>query len=93
MNITWNNLVLQSYTNIQSFTILEKTQCMRQISDIEFKYTNDYVNKMSVYDGELLLKKNNKIYLFLGFDNDLGYEVFIPLFISNKQCSNIDINI
>jgi hypothetical protein len=64
MSITWNNLVLQSYTNIQSFTILEKTQCMRQISDIEFEYTNDYVDKMSVYDGELILKKIIKYIYF-----------------------------
>jgi len=90
MSITWNNLVLQSNTNIQSFIILEKTQCMRQVNDIEFEYTNDYVNKISVYDGELLLKKNNKIYLFLGFDDELGYEVYIPITISNNQC-NIDI--
>ena len=84
MSISWNNLVLQSNTNIQSFIIMEKTQCMRQINDIEFEYTNVYVDKMSVYDGELILKKNNKVYLFLGFDDKLGYEVYIPITISNK---------
>lgn len=86
MNILFNEILNNSNNGINSFIILKKTQCVRQINDTIFEKTNDFVDEYQVYDGELRIKKNNNCYLFLGFDPLLDYEVYIPIeFIDNKE--------
>jgi hypothetical protein len=84
-----NCLIENSNKNIMSYVILQKTKCMRQISDKVFEATNDFVFEYEVYDAELLCKMDNKYYLFLGYDDLLEYEVYIPILFTD----NVNLNI
>jgi len=64
---------------------MKNTKCMRQLSDTIFEETNDFVNEKQVYDGNLVYKKNNKYYLFLGYDDLLEYEIYIPIIYDNGE--------
>ena len=74
-----NDLFQDSNSNIISFVVLEKTYCCRQISDTIFQETNDYIEAHETYDGEIVYKRNNKYYIFMGYDDLLGYEAYIPI--------------
>lgn len=87
MNVTIQNLIENSNENIKSYIILQKTECMRQISDKIFASTNVFVYKNEIYDGELLCKMDEKIYLFLGYDKQLEYEVYIPILFTPLNVS------
>lgn len=89
MNPTIKNLMENSNENINSFTILQKTECMRQISDKIFESTNDFVYENEIYDGELLCKRDEKIYLFLGYDTKLKYEVYIPILFNPLNITKV----
>ena len=66
--------------NIRSFRILQDTKCKRQIDDRTFvEETGIVAKKGEVYDGEIVVKSDKNLYLFLGYDASLGYEVYIPL--------------
>ena len=85
MSILYNNLINNSNQHIHSFIIMKNTRCMRQLSDTIFEETNDFVNEKQVYDGNLVYKKNNKYYLFLGYDDLLEYEIYIPIIYDNSE--------
>lgn len=89
MNNLFSNLINNSNKNINSFIILKKTQCVRQISDTIFDNTRDFVDKDQVYDAELLIKKNKKCYLYLGFDPNLEYEIYIPVEFTSSTELNV----
>lgn len=77
--ITLNKLIENSRNEICSYKFLEDIFIYQQISDTIFEKTNYSVKKGEVYDGELVYKKNNQIYLYLGFDDELGQDVYIPI--------------
>lgn len=87
MNVTITNLIENSNENLKSYIILQKTECMRQINDKIFESTNDFVYENEIYDGELLCKRDEKIYLFLGYDTKLKYEVYIPILFNPLNIS------
>jgi hypothetical protein len=89
MSVSFENLLVNSKANIDSFVILEKTKCMKQISDIVFECTDDFVDKNEVYDGEIICKRNNNFYLFIGYDDLLEYEMYVPILFTD----NIHLNI
>ena len=85
MNINLEYLIENSNKKVKSYKILKKTECMRQISDKVFEYTNHFVEINQIYDAELVFKRNNNYYLFLNYDDIFDYEVYIPiLFESNS---------
>ena len=77
--ISLKKLIEISSHAVHSYKFLEDMFIYQQISDTIFEKTNYSVKKGEVYDGELVYKKNNQIYLYLGFDDKLGQEVFIPI--------------
>jgi len=85
MSILYNDLINNSDQNVNSFIIMKNTKCMRQVNDTIFEETNDFVNEKQVYDGNLVYKKNNKYYLFLGYDDLLEYEIYIPIIYDNNE--------
>jgi len=88
--ISLDLLLSKSDLNIHSFRIIRHTKCKRQINDQLFEYTNDQVKKGEVYDGKII-RKEDTIYLFLGYDDSLGYEVYIPVFWDKTRVLNITI--
>jgi len=77
--ISFKKLIENSNHTIYSFRFLSEAFIYQQISDTIFEKTNFTVKEGDVYDGELVYKKNNQIYLYLGFDDKLCQEVFIPI--------------
>jgi hypothetical protein len=73
------SLIKNSNQGIQSFRVLQDTFCFRQINDFFLEKTNHVLKKGDVYDGELIYKRNNQYYLFLGYDKNLEYDLFIPI--------------
>ena len=71
--------------NIDTFIVIEKTRCVRQISDTIFEETNVFVNELEVYEGELVCKRNNKFYIALGYDFLLKYEIYVPVVYDNNK--------
>ena len=66
--------------NIRSFRMLQDTKCKRQIDDRTFvEETGIVAKKGEVYDGEMVKKLDDQLYLFLGYDASLGYDLYIPL--------------
>ena len=77
--ISFDALLENSNPRIRSFRILQDTICKKQINDHFLEETRDMVRTGEIYDGEIVLKSDKHIYLFLGYDVRLGYEVYIPL--------------
>lgn len=81
---------LMQNTNIRSFRILQDTKCKRQIDDRTFiDEIGVIVKKDEVYDGEIVKKGDGQIYLFLGYDNRIGYDVYIPVCWNSNRIVNI----
>jgi hypothetical protein len=75
--------------NIGTFIIIEKTRCVRQMSDTIFEETCDFVDKLELYEGELVFKRNNIMYLSLGYDFKLDYDVYVPVNILKLNISRV----
>jgi len=93
MSISYNPLG-RINTNIETFIIMKKTQCVRQISDTVFmpfqieetrKGDFDYVKEFEIYEGELVCKRNNQYYISLGYDSFLENDVYIPVIFRNDE--------
>ena len=65
--------------NINTFIIMKQTRCLQQKSDTIFEETNDVVNELEIYEGEIVCKRNGKYYLSLGYDLLLDYDVYVPV--------------
>jgi hypothetical protein len=87
--ISFDALIQNTNPRIRSFRILQDTKCKRQIDDRTFEETRDMVRIGEVYDGEIVLKLDGNIYIFLGYDDRLGYEVYIPLIWDSNRIINI----
>ena len=82
--ISFDTLLEHTNPCIHSFRILQDTKCKRQIDDLVLgtrfvEETGIVAKKGEVYDGEIVVKSDQNLYLFLGYDASLGYEVYIPL--------------
>jgi hypothetical protein len=78
--ISFNSLLENTNPRVRSFRMLQDTKCKRQIDDQTFvEEIGVIAKKGEVYDGEMMLKRDNNIYLFLGYDDRLGYDLYIPL--------------
>ena len=87
--ISFDSLIKNSNPCVRSFRILCDTKCKKQIDDRTFEETRDMVRKDEIYDGKMLWKRDENVYLFLGYDISLGYEVYIPLCWNNNRVANI----
>jgi len=81
MSMTLEDLIQKSNHHIYSFKILIDTPFLKQLSDIEFKETNYVAKKEEVYDGIIVLKRDNKYYLDVGYDGILFCDLFIPIYL------------
>lgn len=79
MTMTLEDLIQQSNHHIFSFKILIDTPFLKQLSDTEFKETNYIAKKEDIYDGIIVLKRDNKHYLDVGFDGILYCDLFIEI--------------
>ena len=79
MSMTLEDLIQQSNHDIYSFKILIDTPFLKQLSDTEFKETNYIAKKEDVYDGIIVLKRDNKYYLDVGYDGNLFCDLFIQI--------------
>jgi len=78
--ISFDALLENTNPRIRSFRMLRDTICKKQIDDRTFvEEIGVIAKKDEVYDGEMVLKRDNNIYLFLGYDDRLGYDVYIPI--------------
>ena len=93
--ISFDALLENTNPRIRSFRMLRDTKCKRQIDDLvlgtRFDEIGVIAKKDEVYDGEMVLKRDDNIYLFLGYDDRLGYDLYIP--ISWDKSSNRVTNI
>ena len=88
--ISFDSLLENTNPRVRSFRMLQDTKCKRQIDDRTFvEEIGVIAKKDEVYDGEMLLKRDDNIYLFLGYDARLGYEVYIPLVWNSNRIINI----
>lgn len=78
--ISLKKIIENSNHCIESYKFIEEMFLYRQISDTIFEKTKYKVYKGDIYDGQLMYKKNNQVYLYLGFDEKLGLEIYIPIF-------------
>ena len=79
--ISFESLLENTNHRIRSFRILQDTKCKKQIDDRIFvEETRDIVRTGEVYDGEIVVKSDGNMYIFLGYDARLGYEVYIPIY-------------
>jgi hypothetical protein len=67
------DLIQQSNLHIHSFKILIDTPFLKQCNDTEFKETSYIAKKEDIYDGIIVLKRDNKNYL------DVGCDLFIEI--------------
>lgn len=81
MTMTLESLIQQSNPDIYSFEILIDTPFLKQLSDIEFEETKYVAKKEDVYDGIIVLKRDNKYYLDVGYDGRLFCDLFIPIYL------------
>lgn len=79
MTMTLEDLIQESNHDIFSFKILIDTPFLKQMSDTEFKETNYIAKKEDVYDGIIVLKRDNKYYLDVGYDGILYCDLFIEI--------------
>lgn len=79
MTMTLEDLIQESNRDIFSFKILIDTPFLKQMSDTEFKETNYIAKKEDVYDGIIVLKRDNKYYLDVGYDGILYCDLFIEI--------------
>jgi hypothetical protein len=77
--MTLEDLIQQSNFHIHSFEILIDTPFLKQCSDTEFKETNYIAKKEDVYDGIIVMKRDNKYYLDVGYDGNLFCDLFIQI--------------
>ena len=77
--ISFDSLLENTNNRIRSFRILQDTICKREIDDRTFIDVGVIAKKDEVYDGEMVLKSDDNLYLFLGYDAYLGYDLYIPL--------------
>jgi hypothetical protein len=92
--ISFDSLIQHTNPHVRSFRILQDTICKRQIDDRTFvEEVGVIAKKGEVYDGEMVLKRDDKLYLFLGYDDRLGYDVYIPVCWDSPQGSNRVTNI
>jgi len=90
--ISFDALLKNNKPSLRSFRILQDTKCKKQIDDRTFEETGDWVRTGELYDGEIVVKRDNQLYLFLGYDTSLGYEVYIPISwnsLHSNRVSNI----
>jgi hypothetical protein len=79
-----NLLIEYSDTNIKTFVILIDTPCYKQMNDFTFIETRDLVRKGETYDATLIFKQCNP-YLYLGYDDLLEYDVYLPVKLTNNE--------
>lgn len=78
-----NKIMEESNPSVWSFRILNDSNCYIQVNDFIFEKIDYLVKKDEVYDGEIILKRNNQFYLDLGFDKALLNYIFIPIISEN----------
>ena len=83
--ISWKSLMEKSNSSIKSYQVMEEMFIYQQISDTIFEKTNYTVKEGEVFDGEIVYKKNNQIYLNIGYDEKLGIEVFLQIISENGE--------
>ena len=79
LKLNLNDFEKDSDNAIQSYKIISDTPFYKQQSDTEFEKTSYIAKKDEVYDGIIVLKKNNKYYLDVGCDGILFCDLFIPI--------------
>lgn len=87
--ISFDSLLENTNNRIRSFRILQDTICKREIDDRTFIDVGVIAKKDEVYDGEMVLKSDDNLYLFLGYDAYLGYDLYIPLSWDKGRVTNI----
>lgn len=73
------DLIENSNTNINSFIIHTDTAFYKQNSDMELEMTNYIAKKKEIYDGILVMKRNNNFYIDIGWDQVSNGNLFIPV--------------
>ena len=87
--ISFDSLLQNTNNCVRSFRMLQDTKCKRQINDLRFEEIGVIAKKDEVYDGEIVLKRDENLYLFLGYDASLGYDLYIPLSWDKGRVTNI----
>ena len=88
--ISFDSLLQNTNNRIRSFRMLQDTKCKRQIDDRTFiDEIGVIAKKDAVYDGEIIRKRDDNVYLFLGYDDRLGYDLYIPLSWNKGRIVNI----
>ena len=83
--ISLKNIIVNSNHFIKSFKLLTDVGCLKQIDDFNFENI-DYILKIGdVYDGEIVFKRNNQLYLSLGYDKNVNCNIFIPVFSNSGE--------
>ena len=83
MNLEFKNKMHYSHPCIQTFIVLQKTECFSQSHGI-LQPSNKYVCIGDLYDA-FLIYKNTNYYLDLGYNSKLGCNLFIPVFSQNTK--------
>lgn len=77
--LTLHNLIQNSDESILSYQLAKDTNFYKQISDVELEKTHFLAKKEDVYDGKIILKRNNKFYIDVGWDPLSNCNLFIPV--------------
>lgn len=84
-----DSLFFFKHPNFNTFIVLKKTQFVKQINGNGFEKIDKFAALGDVYDGILVKKKDNKLYIDLGFNKILGFNVFIPVVKENSTTDNV----
>ena len=87
--ISFDALLENTNPWIRSFRMLQNTKCKKQIDDRTFIEVGVIAFTDDVYDGEIVKKQDDNIYLFLGYDSILQYDLYIPLYLDKGRIVNI----
>ena len=72
-------LMENSNPNLYSFKVLKDIAFYKQLSDFEFQKTEIIAKKEEVYDGIIVLKRNNNYYINVGWDTKSFCDLYIPI--------------
>ena len=78
------------YPLLNTFIVLESTVCMKKTSETAIEKSEKCVKPGDLYDG-ILVRKQNKYYIDLGYDRKLCYTVLIPVTVNKKSRMNVQI--
>lgn len=83
-----DSLFFYKNPNFNTFIVLKQTQLVKQIDWNRFEKINKFVTLGDLCDG-IFVKKDNKIYIDLGVNKILGFNVFIPVVKMDETNDNI----